>query len=65
MAPGWDAVLTTGNKNQVGNWQPTPAVADKKYGAGYFRISQVALAGRTSGNPVALLFARRLLGLEG
>ena len=62
-APGWDAVLTTGNKHQSGNWQPTLAVAEKRYGDGYFRISQIALAGRTPGHPVALLFARRLLGI--
>ena len=51
-ASGWEPVLTGFGKL---------AVATKPEGKGQWCIAQVTLAGRTTGNPVATLFARRLL----
>jgi len=60
-APGWDAILTSGNGVWRNTWKQTLAAAEKKYGSGYFRICQVTLAERISTNPVAQLFGFRLL----
>ena len=62
-APGWNAILTSGNGDWAGNWGPCLAAAEKKYVKGYFRVCLVDLAGRTLANPVAGIFARRLLGI--
>jgi beta-galactosidase/beta-glucuronidase len=51
-APGWEPVLTSFDKL---------ATACKPEGQGQWCICQVALAGRTAGNPVAEILARRLL----
>jgi len=61
-APGWTPILTSGNGDWSGMWGPAFAVAEKTHGEGYFRICQLALADRTRHNPVAWLFAHRLLG---
>lgn len=61
-APGWTPILTSGNGDWSGKWGPALAVAEKTYGRGRFMICQVSLADRTRHNPVARLFASRLLG---
>ena len=61
-APGWTPILTSGNGDWQGNWKLVLAAAEKKDGLGFWRICQVRLAGRIEGNPVAKIFARRLLG---
>jgi hypothetical protein len=59
----FDAILTSRNGDWVEDWGETLVVAEKKYGNGYFRICQIKLEDRLS-NPVALLFARKILGME-
>jgi hypothetical protein len=63
VAEGWVPILTSGNGDWSSGWQPTLAAAEKPVGRGHLRMCQLSLAGRVCGNPVALLFARRLLGL--
>lgn len=62
---GLSPILTSGNTDGEGNWGTALAAAELAFGGGYIRVSQVKLAGRTGTNPVAALFARRLLGLPG
>jgi beta-mannosidase len=64
-APGWTPILLSG-KGGWGDaeWTPALAAAEKPVGNGMLRVCEVALAGRTETNPVAALFARRLLGLN-
>ena len=62
-APGFEEILTSGNGVWISKWEKVLACAEKKYGKGAFRICQVSLAGRTATNPIARMFARRLLGL--
>ncbi|MCF7839130.1 MAG: beta galactosidase jelly roll domain-containing protein, partial [Candidatus Marinimicrobia bacterium] len=63
-AAGWTPVLTTGSGG--GNlaaptaWSPALAAAERRDGAGAWRVCQVALAGRTRTNPGARRFALRL-----
>jgi len=52
-APGWQPVLLT---------HTLLAAGCKAEGKGQWCVCQVALAGRTTGNAVAAIFARRLLG---
>lgn len=61
-ARGWTPILTSGNLNHEGQWDRALAAAEKPYGQGRFVICQVALAGRIATNPVARLFAQRLVG---
>ncbi len=60
-AADWTPILTSGNGGWGGDWQPALAAAEKKDGKGIYRICQLSLAGRTAANPVAGIFARRLL----
>lgn len=60
-APGWNAILTSGNGNWKGDWQPALAAAEMKAGKGHFRVCQVNLSDFVRTNPVAMIFARRLL----
>jgi hypothetical protein len=64
-AQGWNAVLVSGNGSNAGTqpsqWRAVFAAAEKTEGQGVWRICQVSLAGRIRGNPVAEIFARRLL----
>lgn len=62
-AEGWRPILTNGNGIWTGDWKPMLAAAEKTEGNGSWIICQVELAGRTTHNPVARIFARRLLGL--
>lgn len=59
---GWAALLMTGNGSWKRPWGATPAAITKAYGTGEIRVCQVKLTDRTSANPVAEEFARRLLG---
>lgn len=61
-APRWRAILTSGNPDQTGKWTQRLAVAEKGQGRGRWCVCQLELAGRIAGNPVAEIFARRLLG---
>ena len=62
LAPSWRPILTSGNQDAEGKWRPTLAAAELPHGKGLFRICQLGLAGRISGNPAAAIFARRLIG---
>ena len=63
-AEGWTPILTTGNGGWGGEWGPALAAAEKRDGHGVWRICQVQLVGRTVTNPVAGMFARRLVNTE-
>jgi hypothetical protein len=67
-AEGWTPILTTGSGGGTlpspTAWSPALAVAEKRDGTGVWRICQITLAGRIAANPVAGLFARRLVGGE-
>lgn len=63
-APGWQAVLTSGNGDWYGDWKPVLAAAEKRKGKGAYRICQVHLADHIEGNPAAEIFARRFLSRE-
>lgn len=63
-ANGMEAILTSGNTNNKGEWESQFAVADKKMGKGSIYICQVKLSGRTTENPVAKVFASRLAGIR-
>ena len=64
-AEGWTPILSTGsgggNLASPTAWSPSLVAAEKHDGEGLWRICQVALAGRTATNPVACLFAGRIL----
>jgi hypothetical protein len=61
-ADGWQPILTSGNGIWGGGaWKRMFAAAEKPSGSGAYIICQVALAGRIRHNPVAGIFARRLL----
>ena len=60
--PGpWKTVLMAGQEEKE-KWGWAPAVAEKVDGRGSWILCQVQLQGRIEGNPVARLFAQRLLG---
>jgi hypothetical protein len=64
-ADGWKPILTNGNGIWgAGAWKKMLAAAEKPAGHGAFVICQVELAGRTRHNPVAGIFARRLLEMR-
>jgi hypothetical protein len=52
LAEGWEPILTSYNKMAAG-W--------KSEGKGHWCICQIELAGRIAGNPVAAIFAQRLV----
>ncbi len=60
-APGWTPILMSGNGDWSSGWRPALAAAEKTYGAGRVRVCQLDLANRVAGNPVARIFAGRLL----
>lgn len=61
-AEGWTPILSTGNGGWGGEWGPALAAAEKRDGAGAWRVCQVALAGRTTTNPAAKKFAQGIIG---
>lgn len=64
LAPGWSQILTSGVVGWGADGGPAQAAVERREGEGVIRICQVRLA-RMLVNPVALLFARRLVGLDG
>ena len=68
-AEGWTPILTAGSGNanlqDRTAWSPALAAAEKCDGNGRWRICQVTLTGRVIANPVAGIFARRLLQGDG
>ncbi|MEI2723950.1 MAG: hypothetical protein V9H26_10545 [Verrucomicrobiota bacterium] len=62
-AEGWRPILINGNGIWTGEWKPMLAAAERSAGKGSWIVCQVTLAGRTTHNPVANMFARRLLGI--
>ncbi len=61
-ADGWQPILTNGNGIWgSGAWKKMFAAAERPSGKGAYIICQVELAGRTRHNPVAGIFARRLI----
>lgn len=61
QAPGWTPVLISGEAGWGAMPRPALAAAERAHGKGRILVSLVSLAGRTTTNPVADLFARRLL----
>jgi hypothetical protein len=61
-ADGFAPVLTGANTDSAGAWGWAMAVGAKALGAGQIVVCQVKLAGRTTTNPPAALFAQRLIG---
>jgi hypothetical protein len=57
----WLPILTSGNGGWAGPWRKVNAAAEMDDGKGCWRICQVHLAGRIHGNPVARIFAERLM----
>lgn len=57
----WIPILTSGNGDWKTEWHIEFAVSEKKVGKGFIRICQAELADRVSSNPVAHIFATRLL----
>jgi hypothetical protein len=64
-AEGWRPILTSGTRTDGGEWHPVLAVAEKSAGSGSWCVCQLQLAGRIEGNPVAEIFARRLVASSG
>jgi beta-mannosidase len=61
-AEEWEPILASGNGSwESGEWKPTLAAAERADGEGEWRVCNVKLAGRIQGNPVARIFATRLL----
>jgi hypothetical protein len=59
----WKPILKTGNGGWTMPWKPAFACVEAKQGRGYWRVCQVQLSGRIKGNPVAEIFARRLISM--
>jgi hypothetical protein len=59
--PAWRPILRSGNGDWKGDWGPAEAAMEREVGPGVLRVCQLSLAGRIAGNPVAEIFARRLL----
>lgn len=61
-AEGWLPILTSVNSVPGEGWRPRFAAAELPAGKGSFVVSQILWQGRVRYNPVAALYARRLLG---
>jgi hypothetical protein len=61
QAPGWTPILLSGEAGWGAPPHPAFAAAERSHGKGRIIVSLVSLAGRTSTNPAAERFARRLL----
>lgn len=62
QAPGWTPVMVSGEAGWGETPRPALAAAERSHGKGLIRLSSVSLTGRTTTNPAARLYARRLLG---
>ena len=58
---GWTPILLSGDGGWSRPWGPVAAAAERREGRGVWRVCQVDLLDRVRTNPVARLFARRLL----
>lgn len=54
-------VLLSGDGQWLEDWHPDLVVGEKQVGKGFIRINQIKLENRVCANPVAKLFAQRLL----
>jgi hypothetical protein len=54
-------ILTAGNADDEAKWCKVLAAGEKTFGKGSFIVCQVQLAGRTSTNPTAKIFALRMM----
>lgn len=57
----WTPILQTGDGGWSRQWGAIPAAAERTDGGGRWRVCLVDLANRVNTNPVAHIFARRLL----
>jgi hypothetical protein len=64
QAPAWSQILASGVVSWGAEGGPAQAAVERRVGEGYVRVCQVRLA-RMLVNPVARIFARRLVGIEG
>jgi len=64
QAPGWNSILLTGEAGWEKAARPALAAAEIQHGQGRIIVSLVSLAGRTITNPVAKLFAKRLIDTD-
>jgi len=62
-ADQWDVILQSGNGDWRSDWHNYPVGLEKRLGKGTVRISQVKLLNRLDANPVAAIFAERLLSI--
>ncbi len=60
-APGWNAVLTSGNSNWTGDEGTAMAAGELSYGNGHYRICQIQLKNHVKYNPTAALFFKSLI----
>lgn len=58
----WTPILQTGDGGWSRKWGAVPAAAELNDGLGIWRVCQVDLVNRVETNPVARIFAHRLLG---
>lgn len=61
-ADGFTEILASGNTDENGEWGRTLVAGELPFGQGSFIVCELKLSGRTRHNPVAGIFARRLLG---
>lgn len=64
IADDFTPILTSGNIDTNGEWNMAMAAAEKTYGQGKIIICQIKLARRTTTNPIAHIFAKRLLKIK-
>jgi hypothetical protein len=64
LAPGWSQILASGVVGWGADGGPAQAAVERREGEGVVRVCQVRLA-RMLANPAAMLFARRLVGMDG
>jgi hypothetical protein len=60
-ADGWTPILLSGDGGWGRSWGPVPVATERADGKGCWRLCQVELLNRLKTNPVAALFAARLL----
>ena len=58
---GWSTILQSGDGGWGRPWGPVPVSVERSEGEGSWRICQVELHNRLRSNPVAAMFAHRLL----
>ncbi|MBQ9408355.1 MAG: beta galactosidase jelly roll domain-containing protein [Clostridia bacterium] len=61
-AEGFAEILASGNTDVCGDWGRALVAGEYSFGKGSYIVCELKLAGRTKHNPVAGIFAQRLLG---